>query len=164
MPPQFRSPFLLGALLAVFLSSRTAFLLWEPWCLVTLLFLESGTCVVCPSPISSSLSVLATSSFLPTMPLLSFVLLFSRLSYLSRVVSPEILLPAAEWFDSLGALSPSGFVTPLSLLTCRCASRFLFVLVALVCVLSFVCPLLLLFVRLSLLLLTSFSSTALLPC
>ena len=55
---------------------------------------------MCPSPIRTFLSVLTTSSFLPTMHLFFSALRSSRLSYLSRVVPPEILLPAAEWFDS----------------------------------------------------------------
>src|ERR1700733_6102034 len=115
MPPQFRSLFPLGALLAVFLLSKTAFLLWGPWCLVTLLFLRS-TCRVSES--HKQLFECLGNQLLPSHH--AFALLRSavlpRLSYLSRVVSPEILLPAAEWFDPLGAISPSGFVTPLSLL------------------------------------------------
>src|ERR1700733_663204 len=99
MPPQFRSLFPLGALLAVFLLSKTAFLLWGPWCLVTLLFLRS-TCRVSES--HTQLFECLGNQLLPSHH--AFALLRSavlpRLSYLSRVVSPEILLPAAEWFDS----------------------------------------------------------------
>ena len=101
MPPQFRSLFLLGALLAVFLLSRTAFLLWGPWCLVTLVFLGSGI-LRRVSESHKQLFECLDNHLLPSHH--AFVLLRSavlpRLSYLSRVVPPEILLPAAEWFDS----------------------------------------------------------------
>ena len=46
------------------------------------------------------MSVLSTHFFLPTTHLYCFVPLFSPVFAISRVVPPEILLPAAEWFDS----------------------------------------------------------------
>src|ERR1044071_730006 len=70
------------------------------WYLVTLFILVTGICVVSES--HKTLFECLVNPLLPSHH--AFVLLRSsvlpRLSYLSRVVPPEVLLPAAEWFDS----------------------------------------------------------------
>src|ERR1044072_7364274 len=123
--------------------------------------LVSGIQVACPSPISISLSVLATHFFLlathlffsvplffPVFPI--FLALFP-LRFCSLLLSGSIL--------PFGAFFLSGFATRLFLLTCLCAFLFLFVLAVLACVLLSVCLLLPTLVRLPLLPLTLFSFT-----
>src|SRR5271154_4037892 len=102
VPLLFLFLFLRAALRGLCLLSGRAFLFSGPSCLLSLTSSATGSLVVSLFLMLGFFSCSDTLVSLPLTPSFSFVLLRSavlpRLSFLSRVVPPEILL--ATWFDS----------------------------------------------------------------